>query len=152
VGANTAVFSLTDAILTKPLPYPEPDRLASVVPALKILRLDPARALRDSRILGSFDVSALSSRTADGASPRFAAGHVLVKSDGSMHLWEPHGLISECMRSSNDQRQPWLDPLDADARAHQLWCEQRGYAAVQSNAWLKEFVDEIDGLLADPCK
>jgi predicted permease len=31
IGANTAVFSLIDAILIKPLPYPAPDRLAYVV-------------------------------------------------------------------------------------------------------------------------
>ncbi len=31
IGANTAVFSLADAILFKPLPYPQPNRLAEVV-------------------------------------------------------------------------------------------------------------------------
>jgi predicted permease len=31
IGANTAVFSLADAILVRPLPYPHPERLAAVV-------------------------------------------------------------------------------------------------------------------------
>src|SRR6516162_7041016 len=31
MGANTAVFSVVDAMLFRPLPYPEPNRLARVV-------------------------------------------------------------------------------------------------------------------------
>jgi predicted permease len=31
IGANTAVFTLADAILVRPLPYPHPERLASIV-------------------------------------------------------------------------------------------------------------------------
>jgi hypothetical protein len=107
---------------------------------------------RDTRLTGSTDVAALSSRTAEGASPRFVAGHVLGMSDGTMRLWEPHGITGECIRSSNDQRQSWLDLLNANPRAHEIWCQQRGYAAVQSNASLREFVGEINGLLDDPCK
>ena len=30
IGASTAVFSLADGILSRPLPYPEPDRLALI--------------------------------------------------------------------------------------------------------------------------
>jgi predicted permease len=35
IGANTAVFSLVDAILIEPLPYPEPERLGYVTAPIK---------------------------------------------------------------------------------------------------------------------
>jgi putative ABC transport system permease protein len=38
IGANTAVFSLADAILIKPLPYPEPERLSYVVASIRTVR------------------------------------------------------------------------------------------------------------------
>jgi hypothetical protein len=94
----------------------------------------------------------LESSTTEGASPRLILGHMLVTTGGAMRVWEPFGLISECMRRSNDQRQSWIELLNANAEAGNFWCDQRGRAAVQSNASLKEFVEETNGLLADPCQ
>ena len=106
---------------------------------------------RDGRIWGDGRAQR-SSPTAEDSSRQFVAGHVIVMPDGEMTFWEPHGITSECMRSSDDQRQPWLDFLNANPRAREPWCEQRRYAVVQSNASLRELVDEINGLLDEPCK
>jgi hypothetical protein len=110
---------------------------------------------RDSRLpswrLDASIQQRLESSTTEGASPRLILGHVLVTTDGAMRVWEPYGLIRECMRKSNDQRS-WVDLLNANPEAHTFWCDQRGRAVVQSNASLKGFVEETNVLLADPCE
>jgi hypothetical protein len=94
----------------------------------------------------------LESSTTEGSSPRLILGHMLVTAGGAMRVWEPYGLIGECMRSSNDQRQSWIELLNANPEAHKFWCDQKGRAAVQSNAALKEFVEQTNALLDEPCE
>src|SRR3954451_223947 len=55
IGANTAIFSLLDAVVLRPLPYPDPDRLVQVWVSSPEQGLDHTelsvprfRALRDS--------------------------------------------------------------------------------------------------------
>jgi hypothetical protein len=113
----------------------------------------PAQELaREGRLSPSLDVSTrqrLESTTTEGASPRLVAGHVLVMPDDTKRSWEPHGVLAECVRSSGDDIEPWLDFLDAEA--HDTWCEQRRYATIRSNAPLSDFVEEINGRLEKPC-
>lgn len=88
----------------------------------------------------------------DGSSPRYVAGHVMVTSEGTKHLWEPHGLLSECMRSSDEPRQSWLSVINSNPSVREAWCTQRDYSAIRLDASLHDFVEEIDRSLAEPCK
>jgi len=89
--------------------------------------------------------------TTERASPRLILGHLLVTTGGAMRVWEPYGSTGECMRSSNDQRQSWIELLNANPEARKFWCSERE-KTVQSNASLKGFVEELNVLLAAPCK
>ncbi len=106
-----------------------------------------------SRMFPGVDFSARrASRELDGPSPQFVAGHVMVEPDGSKRLWEPHGILSECIRSSDDDRQLWLDFLNSNRRARQAWCQQRRYTLIQSNASLAAFVEQINSSIDVPCR
>jgi len=109
----------------------------------------------DTRLVPYLDDSILrrlEATTAEGASPRLILGHMLVTPGGAIRVWEPYGSISECMRSSNEQSQSWLERLNANPEARKFWCDQRGRAAARSDAPLQEFVERTNGLLDEPCE
>ena len=109
----------------------------------------------DARLAPYLDDSILrrlEATTTEGASPRLILGHMLVTTGGAMRVWEPYGLIGDCMRSSNVQTQSWIELLNANQEARKFWCDQRGRAAVQSNAALKESVEQTNALLDEPCQ
>lgn len=78
-------------------------------------------------------------------------GHVMVTPDGKKRAWNPHGIVFECIRSSDDPRESWAEFLNANAQARAAFCKQGRNADVQSNASLKELVEEVDRALDDPC-
>jgi hypothetical protein len=103
-----------------------------------------------SRLWPGVDFSARRAAATDG-SPQFLAGHVLVTPDGAMQFWEPHGLLADCIRSSEDRRQSWLAFLSSDQAARKAWCEQQRYERVRSDVALRELAREIDGSIDSPC-
>jgi len=89
---------------------------------------------------------------ADASGPRYVAGHVMIRADGQLVFWEPHGVLAECMRSADEPQRVWLDFLNTSQQALQGFCEQRRYALVQSNPDLLSFVEATNAQLAEPCR
>lgn len=105
-----------------------------------------------SRMFPGVDFSARRAAAADPSSPQSAAGHVMVTAAGDRRVWEPHGVLGECILGSDEPRQAWLDFLDSSPTARQAWCQQRTYAPARSSAALRALAEEIDGSIDPRCE
>ena len=88
----------------------------------------------------------------NAATPQYVWGHVMVTEDGEKHPWNPHGVLGECIRSSNDSQQSWIDYINASRSIRGNWCQQRGYAHIREDEALTEFVAAINALIDEPCE
>jgi predicted permease len=94
VGANTAVFSLADFVLLRPLPYSHPDRLVKIwerVPGYNRLELSPADYRDWKRMSKSFEAMGASR----GLSANMIAGHDPLRVEGAYltaELWPMLGV------------------------------------------------------------
>src|ERR1700741_2540256 len=67
IGANTAIFSILDAVLLRPMPFPEPDRIVrlfhvpppATFPGIPRFSLSPANFYDWQRDAGSFEAMAM---------------------------------------------------------------------------------------------
>jgi hypothetical protein len=92
------------------------------------------------------------SQDSDGVPRQLIEGHVMVMSDGQKELWDPHGVITACIQSSDAPWPSWLDFLNSNRRAREAWCQQRAYAANQSTTSSRELVETISGSIEKPCE
>ncbi len=83
--------------------------------------------------------------------PRFLHGHMLVTPTGHMQLWGPYGKLDNCVRPDH-QRQAWLDFLNANPMAQEIWCNRYTASFPSSTFSSQALVDEINRLLAKPCE
>ena len=63
IGANTAIFSLVDAVVLRPLPYPESDRLVSIWENVQALG-EPAGSLRERIVVAPANFADYEARAA----------------------------------------------------------------------------------------
>ena len=83
--------------------------------------------------------------------PRFVHGHLLVMPNGRMQLWGPYGKLDNCVRT-DDPIPSWLDFLNTNPMAREIWCSDYRASMQLSALSPRALVDEINGLMASPCK
>jgi len=69
---------------------------------------------------------------------------------GSMYEQSP--IWIKGIQTSNDSQKSWLDVLNSNPRARDVWCQQREWPASQSTTSSRELVDEIDRWIDRPCQ
>ena len=75
IGANTAIFSMVDAVLLRPLPFNDPDRVVTVWPSAPIMRFDEGNGtstLESAALYGQGDLNL----SGEGAAQRIPAAAV----------------------------------------------------------------------------
>lgn len=108
IGATTAVFSVVHAVLLKPLPFPEPDRLVELVGTKPFEGMDeysvsaPDFLSWRERTLGFADMAALWGRSivlTDGIEPEYVEGMA-----ASPNLWTILGIGALSGRTFDSER------------------------------------------------
>ena len=110
IGANTAIFSVVNALLLKPLPYPEPDRLAVLwlrSPGINIPQdwPSPGQYIDVKNENRSFDEMSISQgRSGHAARARPSAQRVeaLLTSSSLFHLLGAKPLYGRLLRPDED--------------------------------------------------
>ena len=133
MGMSAEVPQVGDVLAFCAFPYKSPEQLSRIFPGVDF---STRRA----------------SRPSDGSSPQYVAGHVMRLPDGEKRWWEPHGVIVECIRSSDEPQQSWLTFINASPRTRDAWCEQRRRPPAGLAAESNELIEEVNGLIDNPCE
>jgi predicted permease len=75
IGANTAVFSMVDAVLLRPLPFKDPDRVITVWPSAPLARFDEANGTSTLESAALYEQGDLN-LSGEGAAQRIPAAAV----------------------------------------------------------------------------
>src|SRR5450432_1224650 len=109
IGSNSAIFSVVDALLLRPLPYPQPDRLAAIwirSPGIGILRDWPSPGqysdlLNESHSFEEISISRLTSFTMTGLDqPQRIDG--MQTSSALMHLLGAKPMLGRILLPEDD--------------------------------------------------